>query len=82
VLHSFQLAGVTIADHHSGSVRFLTYLDRESRRGRSCPADWSWIVPPAASSTTAVFHRYYEDFGADPNFYRHEDLAAAAPAQA
>ena len=71
VLHSYGAAGVTIADHHTESVRFLQHLDREERHGRTCPADWTWIVPPAASSTTAVFHRYYQDFDQAPNFYRH-----------
>jgi nitric-oxide synthase, bacterial len=71
VLHSFSTAGVTIADHHTESVRFLRHLQREQRQGRACPADWTWIVPPAASSATPVFHRYYHDFDQAPNFYRH-----------
>jgi len=60
VLHSFQQASVTIADHHTESTRFLAHVEREERRGRSCPADWSWIVPPLSGSATAVFHRYYD----------------------
>ena len=71
VLHSFSSAGVTIADHHTESARFLQHLAREERHGRPCPADWKWIVPPAASSATAVFHRYYRNFDQAPNFYRH-----------
>jgi nitric-oxide synthase, bacterial len=71
VLHSFSAAGVTISDHHTESVRFLQHVEREERQGRACPADWTWIVPPAASSATAVFHRYYQDFDQAPNFYRH-----------
>lgn len=71
VLHSFTAAGVTMADHHTESVRFLRHLEREERNGRLCPADWSWIVPPAASSATPVFHRYYQDVDQSPNFYRH-----------
>jgi nitric-oxide synthase, bacterial len=70
VLHSFGTEGVTITDHHTESVRFLQHMEREERHGRSCPADWSWIVPPTASSATPVFHRYYEDFDQAPNFYR------------
>jgi len=72
VMHSFGAAGVTITDHHTESVRFLKHLELEERQGRACPADWSWIVPPAASSATAVFHRYYEDFDHSPNFYRRQ----------
>jgi nitric-oxide synthase len=71
VLHSYAAAGVTIADHHTESVRFLQHLEREEEQGRACPADWTWIVPPAASSATPVFHRYYRDFDQTPNFYRH-----------
>jgi len=72
VMHSFGAAGVTITDHHTESVRFLKHLELEERQGRACPADWSWIVPPAASSATPVFHRYYRDFDQSPNFYRRQ----------
>jgi nitric-oxide synthase, bacterial len=72
VMHSFSSAGVTITDHHTESVRFLKHLELEERQGRACPAEWSWIVPPAASSATPVFHRYYEDFDRGPNFYRRQ----------
>jgi len=71
VLHSFTAAGVTITDHHTESARFLQHIERETRHGRPCPADWTWIVPPTASSATPVFHRYYQDFDASPNFRRH-----------
>jgi nitric-oxide synthase len=71
VLHSFRAAGVTITDHHTESARFLKHLEMEQRQGRTCPADWSWIVPPAAGSACPVFHRTYDDFDQTPNFYRH-----------
>jgi nitric-oxide synthase, bacterial len=70
VLHSFGAAGVTITDHHTESVRFLKHVELEERSGRACPADWTWIVPPTASSTTPVFHRYYADFDQSPGFRR------------
>jgi nitric-oxide synthase len=76
VLHSFSAAGVTMTDHHTESVRFLQHIEREEAQGRACPADWRWIVPPAASSATPVFHRYYDDFDQEPNFYRHPDSAS------
>ena len=76
VLHSFETAGVTITDHHTESRRFLIHLAREERAGRMCPADWSWIVPPVSSSTTPVFHRYYDDADLRPNYVRHPDAAA------
>ena len=71
VLYSFETSGVKIADHHTESELFLAHVEQEQRHGRRCPADWSWIVPPAAGSTTPVFHRTYDDFDASPNFYRH-----------
>jgi nitric-oxide synthase len=79
VLHSFSAAGVTITDHHTESVRFLQHVGREERHGRTCPADWSWIVPPAASSATPVFHRHYEDVDQTPNFYRHPAPTSQRP---
>ena len=60
VLHSFERAGVTIADHHTESVRFLSHIAREQRQGRPTPADWSWIVPPVSGGLTPVYHRYYD----------------------
>ncbi len=78
VLYSFAVAGVTITDHHTESARFLQHIEREARHGRACPADWTWIVPPAASSTTPVFHRYYQDFDESPNFRRHQGPPLAA----
>jgi nitric-oxide synthase len=71
VLHSFSTAGVAITDHHTESARFLQHMEREEQHGRTCPADWTWIVPPAASSATPVFHRNYQNFDTTPNFYRH-----------
>ncbi|MEZ0092340.1 nitric oxide synthase oxygenase [Streptacidiphilus sp. EB129] len=60
VLHSFEKAGVTMADHHTESARFLAHIESERRHGRSVPADWSWIVPPLSGSATPVFHRTYD----------------------
>ncbi|HEY0637248.1 MAG TPA: nitric oxide synthase oxygenase [Pseudonocardiaceae bacterium] len=68
VLDSFEAAGVTITDHHTESRRFLRHLDREERAGRTCPADWSWIVPPMSASQTPVFHRRYDEADQLPNY--------------
>ncbi|MEU4620085.1 nitric oxide synthase oxygenase [Actinoplanes sp. NPDC023801] len=76
VLHSFKSAGVTITDHHTESRRFLMHLAREEGAGRSCPADWSWIVPPMSGALTPVFHRYYETTVEGPQF-----LPAQGPAR-
>jgi len=71
VLHSFERAGITIADHHTESHRFLTHLAREQRAGRITPADWSWIVPPISAAATPVFHRYYDQADLRPNYVHH-----------
>jgi nitric-oxide synthase len=68
VLHSFGAAGVTISDHHTESRRFLTHVAKEEKAGRSCPADWSWIVPPISGGLTPVFHRTYDTDITGPEF--------------
>jgi len=78
VLHSFRTSGVTITDHHTEADRFLTHLEREERAGRSCPTDWSWIVPPMSGSQTPVFHRYYDTEELLPNFLNDDDAARRA----
>jgi nitric-oxide synthase len=75
VLHSFTSQGVSITDHHTESHRFLTHLEREESAGRSCPADWSWIVPPMSGAQTPVFHRYYDTEERVPNFVLDPDAA-------
>jgi nitric-oxide synthase len=60
VSHSFRESGVRMVDHHQASRQFVKHVERERAAGRGCPTDWSWIVPPVSSSTTAVFHRYYD----------------------
>jgi nitric-oxide synthase len=72
VLHSFDEAGVTLADHHTESRRFITHLEREEKLGRAVPADWSWIVPPMSGSATPVFHRYYDETELTPAYVHHD----------
>ncbi|HEX3790248.1 MAG TPA: nitric oxide synthase oxygenase [Pseudonocardiaceae bacterium] len=79
VLASFADAGVTISDHHTESRRFLTHLAKEEQAGRTCPADWSWIVPPISGGLTPVFHRYYDTEVTGPTFVL--DQAAAERGQ-
>ncbi|MDF2979792.1 MAG: Nitric-oxide synthase [Actinomycetospora sp.] len=61
VQHSFDQAGVSLADHHGESRRFLRFVEKEEAAGRHCPVDWSWIVPPISGGLTPVFHRYYDE---------------------
>jgi nitric-oxide synthase len=76
VVWSFDRAGITLADHHTESHRFMLHLERERRAGRIVPADWSWIVPPISGAATPVFHRYYDEADLRPNFV-HDDAATA-----
>ncbi|MEU6344560.1 nitric oxide synthase oxygenase [Streptomyces sp. NPDC046977] len=78
VLHSFDQVGATVTDHHTESRRFLAHIDREERRGRTVPADWSWIVPPMSGSATGVFHRYYETGERTPAYVHHPQALALA----
>ncbi|MEV0097186.1 nitric oxide synthase oxygenase [Streptomyces sp. NPDC050738] len=78
VLHSFDRAGVTVADHHTESHRFLTHLEREESRGRVVGADWSWIVPPISGSATPVFHRTYDSREWRPAYVHHEAAKSRA----
>jgi nitric-oxide synthase len=68
VLHSFEIAGVTVVDHHTASRQFIQHVRNEESFGREVPGDWSWLVPPMASSACPVFHRYYGDSRPEPAF--------------
>jgi nitric-oxide synthase len=70
VLHSFDVAGVTMIDHHAASAQFMEFNQRERAAGREPSARWSWIVPPQASTACPVFHLPMADRKLVPNFYR------------
>jgi nitric-oxide synthase len=70
VLHSYRAAGVTMVDHHSASDQYMQFLARENAVGRPVSGDWSWVVPPQASSACEVFHIEMADLRTVPNFYR------------
>jgi nitric-oxide synthase len=69
VVDSFQKAGVTILDHHAASDQYMEFNMRELAAGRRPSANWSWIVPPQASSACPVFHLPMEDLATVPNYY-------------
>jgi nitric-oxide synthase len=70
VMVSFKAANVTIVDHHAASGQFMEFVAREAAAGRQVTGDWSWIVPPQASSACEVFHLDMADLKSVPNFYR------------
>ncbi|XP_058035287.1 nitric oxide synthase 3 isoform X3 [Ahaetulla prasina] len=68
VLHSFQLAKVTIVDHHAVAESFMKHLENEQRIRGGCPADWLWLVPPISGSLTPVFHQELVNYQLSPGF--------------
>ncbi|XP_039225780.1 nitric oxide synthase, endothelial [Crotalus tigris] len=68
VLHSFQLAKVTIVDHHAVAESFMKHLENEQRIRGGCPADWIWLVPPISGSLTPVFHQELVNYQLSPGF--------------
>lgn len=74
VLDSFTKAGITIIDHHRASRDYIEFMSMERASGRSVSADWSWIVPPQASSSCPVFHLNMVELNTVPNFYHHKML--------
>lgn len=69
VLQSYKAAGVTLLDHHTAGRDFMKFRTDEAARGRSMQAEWSWIVPPQASSSSPPFHIEMHDDQAVPNYY-------------
>nr|WP_232328435.1 nitric oxide synthase oxygenase [Kibdelosporangium sp. MJ126-NF4]CEL21772.1 Nitric oxide synthase oxygenase [Kibdelosporangium sp. MJ126-NF4]CTQ92552.1 Nitric oxide synthase oxygenase (EC 1.-.-.-) [Kibdelosporangium sp. MJ126-NF4] len=70
VLSSFEAAGVRMLDHHTMTDQFHRYVQTQRRGGTAVHADWSWIVPPMAGSTTPVYHQAYDSTTLSPNFFR------------
>ena len=69
VLFSYKRKGIMMTDHHTASEHFRRFCQREHSSGRQISADWSWIVPPHASSYCEVYHMPMKDLNSVPNFY-------------
>lgn len=69
VLHSFQMAKVTIVDHHAATESFMKHMENEYRIRGGCPGDWVWIVPPVSGSLTPVFHQEMVNYILSPYLY-------------
>lgn len=77
VIHSFERAGVKLADHHAAAEEFLLFLDGERAAERCVHMRWSWITPPIGASSTAVFHLdqdRFPDVSLKPNFFYQEKI--------
>lgn len=68
VLTSFDAAGAKIADHHGEAERFMAFVHKESKAGRTPTAEWSWVVPPMSGASLPVYHAYYDESAHLPGF--------------
>ncbi len=81
VLHSFAKAKISLVDHQTASRQFLSHDLREKKAGRECPAQWSWVVPPAGGSSTAVWHHEMRDFYLSPHYHYAADKWAVVDSE-
>ena len=71
VLHSFDAAGVRLADHHRVSRQFVRFEARERRAGRAVQGRWSWLISPLSPALTPIWQRHYqEDAALRPAFLK------------
>ncbi|WP_222851514.1 nitric oxide synthase oxygenase [Phytoactinopolyspora mesophila] len=61
VISSFDQAGVKLADHHAESERFMAFVAKEQKAGRTPTAEWSWVVPPMSGASLPIYHQYYDE---------------------
>lgn len=73
VLYSFDLAGVSIADHHTEARHFMRFAEMEATAGRCPYADSTWINAHPVPPQTPTFHRRWDDREVQPNFWLDED---------
>ena len=74
ILHSFTKNSVSIVDHHTASESFLDFYKDEISKRKKCPADWVWLVPPAGSGMTGVFHQEMVNFILKPQYRPNVDM--------
>ena len=83
VAYSFSTSGVSIANHHSLAASFATWHKEEKKTRGYCPANWKWIVPPTASSTTSLYlggnewtdYTLFPAYLYSPSWKKHLELA-------
>lgn len=73
VLHSYDVAGVSIADHHTEAKHFMRFAAMEDDAGRCAHADWAWINAHPVPPQTPTFHRLWEPDEMQPNFWLDPD---------
>lgn len=68
VLHSYDRAGVKMADHHAATREFLQFCRAEQEAGREVYGEWSWLVPPISGSATPLYLETFELRSLKPAF--------------
>ena len=68
VLHSYDRAGVRMADHHAVGHEFLEFCRQEQAAGREPHGKWMWLVPPVASSTSVLYQEPFRDKAVRPAY--------------
>ncbi len=68
VLHSFDRAGVKMADHHTVCHEFLEFCRNEQSAGREPAGKWMWLVPPFSSSATVLYQEPFRDLAFKPAY--------------
>lgn len=83
VLHSYDRAGVRMADHHAVGHEFLEFCRQEQSAGREPHGKWMWLVPPVASSTSVLYQEPFRDRAVRPAYRYQRPIwqeATSAPA--
>lgn len=74
VLHSYEQAGVRMADHHTLTRSFMEFSASEHQCGRSVQVDPRSVVPPISASLTPTFHASFDgERMFKPNFFLQPD---------
>ena len=82
VLHSYEQAGVRMADHHTLTRSFMEFNASEHQCGRSVQVDPRYVVPPISASLTPTFHATFDgEQILKPNFFLQPDPWLKVPTQ-
>jgi len=79
VLHSYDRAGVRLADHHAVGHEFLEFCRQEQGAGREPHGKWMWLVPPVASSTSVLYQEPFRDKAVRPAYRYQRPVWQEAP---
>ena len=82
VLHSYEQAGVRMADHHTLTQSFMEFSASEHQCGRPVQVEPRYVVPPISASLTPTYHAEFDGNQLlKPNFFIQADPWANAHQQ-